>query len=109
MLTEAPFSTAICVTTPDLPAKISFSIFIASSIATTVRGSTLSPTLTLMSIIVPGMGAVTDVPRPDAAGFLEAAGFAGPADTGALGVGAAGAGWAAAGVPIPPISSTSTS
>ena len=87
-MTEAPLPTAIWLTTPARPAKISFSIFMASSIITTVRDCTRSPTLTRTSVIVPGIGAAIALPLP-------------PGATGAA-LGAAGAGGAfGAGVGAP--------
>ena len=57
--TESPLFTQIAFTTPALPALMLFSIFIASSIATTVSAATVSPTFTLMSTMTPGRGDLT--------------------------------------------------
>ncbi len=53
--TLSPFLTWTLITTPLKGAWISFSIFMASMTSTPSPASTLSPTLTLTSTMVPGM------------------------------------------------------
>lgn len=109
--TDAPFAALICTTLPSHGAMISFSIFIASKIQRTSPFDTVSPSETLMSSTVPGIGAVTVLPPAGTgAAAFGAAGFGAgaAAGAGAAGLGAA-AGRATGADGMPPTSSTSTS
>ena len=79
MLTEEPLAATTC-TTPSTGAIISFSIFIASRMNRTSPVLTVCPLLTLISNMVPGMGALTGSPLAAAA---DTAGAAGACWTGA--------------------------
>jgi len=120
VLTESPLFTRTSLIVPDDAEKISFSIFIASSIKTRSPLFTASPTDTFTLSIFPGIGEIiVEAAAPSGAGAAGAAGAAatgagaaGACTTGALTTGAAGAvalitGATATGAPAPN-SSTST-
>src|SRR5690606_15496026 len=78
-MTVSPLRTRIVPTLPEVGAVITFSIFIASIFNKGFPASTTSPSLTKISRLSPGMGAVTLRTPPDAAdgdAGAEAAAFA---------------------------------
>ena len=92
-ITESPADTATDVMVPVVSASMLFCIFIASKTTTVSPLFTLSPTLTLTAVMVPGSGDLTEVPLPatgaaaGAATLGAAAGAAAGADLGALTLG----------------------
>ena len=104
--TAVPADTLTEATVPALGANISFSIFIASRIATKSPSFTLCPIETLTSTILPGIGATILVAL---AGTTVALGATILGVTAATGVAATGVTGVATGVKLPPNSSTSTS
>ena len=63
-ITESPADTATDVMVPVVSASMLFCIFIASKTTTVSPLFTLSPTLTLTAVMVPGSGDLTEVPLP---------------------------------------------
>ena len=92
--TWLPFCTTTWATVPSLGARISFSIFMASSTTSSWPSLTAAPWATSTRRMVPGMGEFTGSPAAVTAGAAGAAAGAGDA---ALAAGAAAAGAAGAG------------